>query len=145
VSSDNGGRTRNLGREVDSRGRRGKKHGRVRDQTRTAAFKMRRETTLRIQLLDEYGNRRYVTQYGKMGITKHQRVLSVLEKRALRYRDRCGSKYKHATSGDSIDEICMVATEGLTDDESVTTYGAMNINQYNKWRRKRLEGCQMNC
>lgn len=120
ASSDNGGRTRSSGREADSQGRRGRKHRRVRDQTRAAAFKTRGETTRRIHLLDEYGNRRYVTQYGKMGVTKHQRVLSVLEKRALRYRDRCGRKNKHATNGDSIDETGTVATEGLTDDESIT-------------------------
>lgn len=53
-----------------------------------------------------------------MNLTKHQKVLSVLEKRALRYRDR-GGRYAQVSTPDSIDETGTVSTEGLTDDSDV--------------------------
>ena len=54
-----------------------------------------------------------------MDVTKHQRVLSVLEKRALRYRERGGSLRKQATPDNSIDETGTVDTSGLlTDSDS---------------------------
>ena len=52
---------------------------------------MQQETTRVIKLIDEYGNQRFVHQQGRMSITKHNLVLSALEKRALRYR-RKGQK-----------------------------------------------------
>jgi hypothetical protein len=74
---------------------------------------MRRDTVRTIKLVDEYGNRKYVLQYGGMDVTKHTKVLSVLEKHALRYRDQGGPK-QFSTPGDEIDETGTVSTEGLT-------------------------------
>lgn len=53
-----------------------------------------------------------------MAVTKHQKVLSALEKRALRYRDIGGRKRYATTPGDSIDETGTVETEGMTDTDS---------------------------
>jgi hypothetical protein len=54
--------------------------------------------------------------------TKHSKVLSVLEKRALRYRDRAGGTVndnRDSSRFDDIDETGTVDTAGLTDDDSV--------------------------
>ena len=54
--------------------------------------------------------------------TKHSKVLSVLEKRALRYRNRAAGTVKDnrdSSRFDSIDETGTVDTAGLADDESV--------------------------
>jgi hypothetical protein len=53
-----------------------------------------------------------------MDVAKHQRVLSVLEKRALRYRERGGNLQNQSTPENSIDEIGTVDTAGLTDSDS---------------------------
>lgn len=90
----------------------------MRNQVRAARYKSRGETARQIKLVDELGNRRYVLQYGKMNLTKHQRVLSVLEKRALRYRGKKGYLNTATFDGDVIDETGTVSTEGLTDSES---------------------------
>lgn len=83
----------------------------MRNQVRAARYKSRGETARQIKLVDELGNRRYV-------LTKHQRVLSVLEKRALRYRGKRGYLNTATSDGDGIDETGTVSTEGLTDSES---------------------------
>ena len=53
-----------------------------------------------------------------MNRTKHSRVLSVLEERAARFRERreYGSRSK---SGDKLDETGTVDTSGLSDDDSI--------------------------
>ena len=53
-----------------------------------------------------------------MGLTKHQQVLSVLEKRALRYRGRGGLQSSITTDVNSIDETGTVDTRELTDSDS---------------------------
>ena len=53
-----------------------------------------------------------------MGLTKHQKVLSVLEKRALRYRGRGGLQSSITTDVNSIDETGTVDTRELTDSDS---------------------------
>lgn len=68
--------------------------------------------------MDEFGNQQYVRQYGKMDVTKHQRVLSVLERRALRYHERGGIFSHPTTPVDNIDETGTVDTAGLTDSDS---------------------------
>ena len=52
--------------------------------------------------------------------TKHSRVLSILEERALRYRNRTGggrNKEYEKGQGNSLDETGTVDTDGLTEDE----------------------------
>ena len=56
---------------------------------------------------------------GQMNRTKHGKVLSALEKRALRYKNRfCREELK---DGNEIDETGTVATEGLTDEDTVNS------------------------
>ena len=74
--------------------------------------------TRTIKLVDEFRNRRYVLQYGQMDRTKHQRVLSALEKRALCFHDRGGFNKAYSTTVDNIDETGTVDTEGLTKSDS---------------------------
>ena len=45
------------------------------------------DSNRRIQLIDEYGTRRYIKQRGRLGVTQHQNVLTALEHRALRYQN----------------------------------------------------------
>ena len=87
-----------------------------------------------IKLVDAWGNAEYVRQRGKMSITKHSRVLSALEKRALRYRNRNVNDadpddrlYKEA-----IDETGTVATSALTDsdDESMSSTEDLSPRQF---------------
>jgi hypothetical protein len=53
-----------------------------------------------------------------MGLTKHPNALSVLEKRALRYRGRGGVQSSITTDVNSIDETGMVEIGELTDSDS---------------------------
>lgn len=78
--------------------------------------------------MDAYGNRRYVIQHGRLNITKHQSVLSALEKRALRFRSRKGFQTNATTSGDLLDETGTVSTEGMTDAEG-DTLSEIDFNQ----------------
>eukprot|EP00956_Cyclotella_meneghiniana_P001980 scaffold2227_cov52-Cyclotella_meneghiniana.AAC.2 len=53
---------------------------------------------------------------GQMNRTKHMNVLSALEKRALRYKNRYGAT--QVTEVNEIDETGTVDTQGLTDEDS---------------------------
>lgn len=90
------------------------------------------ETTRVIKLVDQWGNTNYVNQTGRMNITRHERVLSALEMRAMRYRnkgtviDKDDQLYSQA-----LDETGTVSTAGLTDSdtESISSYEERrNIN-----------------
>jgi exonuclease III len=74
-----------------------------------------------IRLIDRWGNERTIQQIGKMDRTKHAKVLSILEKRALRYRNTPVNDDRETMRSDSIDETGTVDTEGLTDDESAAS------------------------
>jgi hypothetical protein len=72
-------------------------------------------------LIDEWGNRQTLERMGKQNRTKHSKVLSILEKRALRYRDT--GKYsvndgRKERRFDGIDKTGTVETAGLTDSDS---------------------------
>eukprot|EP00956_Cyclotella_meneghiniana_P012310 scaffold17488_cov39-Cyclotella_meneghiniana.AAC.3 len=54
-----------------------------------------------------------------MNRTKHGKVLSALEKRALRYKNQFSRE--ELRDGDEIDERGTVATEGLTDEDTVNS------------------------
>ena len=100
------------GNKTTSRGRQ--------DQQRAARFRTRQETSHVIRLVDEYGNQRFVCQQGRMGITKHQTVLSALEKRALRYRKK---GHKQADMDEilyenALDETGTVSTAALSESEN---------------------------
>ncbi len=45
------------------------------------------DSTQKIKLINEYGTRRYIKQRRWLGVTPHQRVLTALEQRAVRYQD----------------------------------------------------------
>ena len=71
-------------------------------------------------LIDKWGNERRVEQTRSGGRTKHNRVLSILEERALRYRNRSsggGNKTDVGGRSNSIDETGTVDTDGLTEDD----------------------------
>ena len=78
-------------------------------------------------MIDQWGNERIREEVGRLNRTKHSRVLSVLEKRALRYKnkgdrpDRRWSKETTTAEINSIDETGTVDTASLTDDDSVNT------------------------
>jgi hypothetical protein len=74
----------------------------------------------KIMLIDRWGNELILQQMGNYNRTKHSRVLSLLEKRALRYRVS-GKGNDNLPNGkfDTIDETGTVDTSGLTDDESM--------------------------
>jgi hypothetical protein len=74
-----------------------------------------------ITLIDRWGNERTIQQIGKMDRTKHAKVLSILEKRALRYRNTPVNDDRETMRSDSIDETGTVETEGLTDDDSAAS------------------------
>ena len=73
-----------------------------------------------LQLVDKWGNESTIENGGQLNRIKHQKVLAVLEKRALRYR--CGGRRvgleKKSKGEDPIDDTGTVLTEGLTDDDS---------------------------
>lgn len=55
-----------------------------------------------------------------MGVTRHSRVLSALEKRALRYRRKgqCQVDMDEVLFNEAIDETGTVSTAGLTDSDN---------------------------
>ena len=73
-------------------------------------------TTRTIKLIDKWGNERVLESIGQFNRTKHSKVLSALEKRALRFRTKYGKEELREVN--DIDETGTVATEGLTDEES---------------------------
>ena len=75
-----------------------------------------KESMRQIKLVDVWGNAEYVRQRGRMNITKHSRVLSALEKRALRYRSKNlnGVDPDERLYREAIDETGTVATSALT-------------------------------
>jgi len=60
---------------------------RWRNQQRACQFKNLCDNNRRIQLIDEYGNRRYIKQRGRLEVTRHQNVVTALELRALHYQN----------------------------------------------------------
>ena len=64
-----------------------------------------------IKLVDQWGNMNYVQQQGRMNITRHNRVMDVLEMRALRYRNK-GQRmdYDDKLYYDALDETGTVST-----------------------------------
>ena len=118
----------NRGNPSTTRGRR--------NQQRAALHRAERESVRQIMLIDVWGNQEYVRQRGRMGITKHARVLSALEKRAMRYRNRNVNDvdpddrlYKEA-----IDETGTVETTALTDsdNESLSSTEELSPQQFIK-------------
>ena len=90
-----------------------------RDRHRAAIFRRSQETTRVIELIDAEGNREFVRQHGRLGVTKHTKILSALEKRALRYR-RKGQKevdQDEILYNEALDETGTVATACLTDSD----------------------------
>ena len=73
-----------------------------------------------IKLIDSMGNREYVRQHGRMGLTKHSKVLAALEKRALRFRRKGQGQVDldEVLYNEAIDETGTVSTAGLTDSDS---------------------------
>ena len=80
----------------------------------------------KIMLIDRWGNELILQQMGNYNRTKHSRVLSVLEKRALRYRVS-GKGNDNLSNGkfDTIDETGTVDTSGLADDDLVGSQSPM--------------------
>ena len=87
-----------------------------------------------IKLIDAAGNRQYVRKKGRMGITRHTRVMSALEKRALRYRRKGQDKQDQdeVLYNAAVDETGTVSTQGLTDsdDDSISTRGESAAGGY---------------
>ena len=77
-----------------------------------------------IELIDAQGNREFIRQQGRLGVTRHVKVLSALEKRSLRFR----RKGRHQVDLDevlfneAIDETGTVSTVELTDSDSEGGY-----------------------
>lgn len=98
-----------------------------RQQARAARHSHERQITRTIELIDEWGNKEIIKQMGKMNRTKHSRILSVLEKRALRYKNAKTLGVNDDldnTKFENIDETGTVDTSGLIDDSSVDSDGS---------------------
>jgi hypothetical protein len=57
------------------------------DQQHACRFRNLGESTRRIKLIDKYGTRQYIKQWGQLSVTLHQTVLTTLEHRAIRYQN----------------------------------------------------------
>ena len=89
----------------------------MRDQRRASNFRTRQETTRQIRIIDAQGNEQFINQQERMSITKHQSVLSCLEKRALKYRkDRPTLKQMdEVIYQEALDETGTVPIDSLTE------------------------------
>ena len=104
------------------------------NQRRAAIWRTQQETTRVTKLLDEWGNERYVRQHGKMNITKHTKVLSVLEMRAQRYR-RKGQQLVDVDQrllNQAIDETGTVDTAPLSDSDDESTTNQLAEHEFLK-------------
>ena len=63
-------------------------------------------------MIDAYGNAKYVKQRGALNVTKHQSVLTALEKRAVRFQN--SKSYEDVRDQELIDSL-------LKEDETVAT------------------------
>ena len=71
-------------------------------------------------MLDVHGNKRVIQQQGKLGLAKHANILSVLEKRALRFSNR-GKTCKDQDEvlyEEALDETGTVETADLSDSDA---------------------------
>ena len=78
------------------------------------------ETLRTTKLIGEARDTRIVRERGKMGLVQHERIMAVLESRALRYRNGIKTRIDHdeALYNEALDETRTVATEGLTDTDA---------------------------
>ena len=90
-----------------SQGRRAKR--------RPDIFRTQNERACVIKLVDEYSNNGFVHQHGRMNLTKHINVLSVLEKRALQYRKKVQVQLNtdEVLYNNAVDDTGTVSTESL--------------------------------
>jgi hypothetical protein len=98
-----------------------------RDRQRTTQkFRRRSETSRVIELIDAQGNREFTRQQGRMSRTKHSKVLSALEKRALRFRskDQKQADPDKVLFNEAINETGTVSIDGLidSDDDTIATF-----------------------
>ena len=109
VDSNSRRRSRNDWGATNSQGRR--------DRRRSVLFRQQRETERVVELIDAAGNRAFVRQRGRLGVTRHTKVLTALEKRALRYRrkGREEKDYDETLYEEAIDETGTVATGELVE------------------------------
>jgi hypothetical protein len=89
-------------------------------QVRAAQHRHSIEVTRTLQLIDKWGNESTVDREGQLNRIKHQKVLAVLERRALRYRCGVGRGRLEVRSAgaDSINDTGTVETEGLNEEAS---------------------------
>ena len=92
-----------------------------RDQHRASNFRTRQETTSQIRLIDAQGNKKITNQQGRMNITRHQSVLSCLEKRASRYR-----KYRPTLK----QMVEVLYQEALDETGTVSIYSLTEFDKY---------------
>ena len=98
------------------------------DQRRATEFRTRNQTNRVIELLDAHGSKRVIRKQGKMGLTKHNNILSALEMRASRYHNKGQNKIdmNEVLYNKAIDETGTVATENLSDSDA-DSYGDAQI------------------
>ena len=123
------------GRRKNTRkGKKGSSRGR-RNQSRAAKFRASNETTRQIRLLDIYGNSECIDKEGRLSITRHKQVLAALEQRAQRFRKGKPSQQQldERLYEEAIDETGTVATEDLTDLESVADESTNNSIAHKLW------------
>lgn len=97
---------------------------RRRQQVRAAQHSYEQQITRTIELIDKWGNKETRRQLGQMNKTKHRKILSVLEKRAMRYKcasTESGKDSLEKTQNDNINETGTVDTSGLTGNSSAET------------------------
>ena len=100
-------------------------------QVRAARHRHNKEVTRALQLIDKWGNETTIQQGRQLSKIKHQRVLAVLEKRALRYKyGRHWVKGSEGNEeGDEIDDTGTVSTANLTDEEGEEELSPLEIRQ----------------
>ena len=99
------------------RGGNGRNRGH-RGQIRAGQFRHRSTVTRTLQLIDEWGNESIIQHEGQMNRIKHHKVLAVLERRALQYREGVGKRVLGVVErcDETIDETGTVQTAGLTEE-----------------------------
>ena len=90
------------------------------NQCRAMKFRQQTDTTHLTKLIHKRGNTEFVWEQDKMVITKHTKVLSVLNQRALRYRRRGHHRIEadEMLYNEALDETGTVDTVPLSDSDN---------------------------
>ena len=93
-------------------------------------------------MLETSGNKRVIRRRGQLGLTKHTNILTALEMRATRHRDKSkgGVDMDEVLYNEAIDETGTISTAGLSDADEDSWGDGNNYSLAATLERKEVAG-----